>query len=386
MPRPDRSRVPPDVARRLAALTASGAPVARPAPRAAVPAHAPRPTAHAPGATGPGPRATVPAPTGVVPDDVPPAPGPGWTPRPPGVGAAARTTDAPVGRPGGVDASHDAVDAGEPVDRDGAARDWHGDVTTALAAAPRPDPVPDDPPPAPPRVRWAPSWRVVGSAVLVLALGAGGVALRASTAPRGDAVALPTPITSGAPAQGAAPLGTGAGEGAPVPGDDASDGAPGPAGAAPTRSDGADAATQVVVHVVGEVVRPGVVRLGLGARVADALDATGGPTGVADLAAVNLARVLTDGEQLLVPVVGAAPAPGAAPDPGAAAAAAGDGLVDLNRADAATLETLPGVGPVLAGRIVEHRTTRPFTSVDELDDVVGIGPALMADLRQRVRV
>lgn len=317
----------------------------------------------------------MPAPTGVVPDDVPPAPGPGWTPRPPGVGAAARTTDAPAA----------PVDAGEPADRDGVTHDWHGDVTTALAAAPRPDPVPDDTPTAGPRVRWAPSWRVVGSAVLVLALGAGGVALRASTAPRGDAVALPTPIASGGPAQGAAPLGTGAGEGAPVPGDDASDGAPGPAGAGPTRSDDADAATQVVVHVVGEVVRPGVVRLGLGARVADALDATGGATGAADLAAVNLARVLTDGEQLLVPVVGAAPAPGAAPDPGTAARA-GDGLVDLNRADAATLETLPGVGPVLAGRIVEHRATRPFTSVDELDDVVGIGPALMADLRERVRV
>ena len=77
---------------------------------------------------------------------------------------------------------------------------------------------------------------------------------------------------------------------------------------------------------------------------------------------------------------------GPAYDESIGAAAPDEGLVDLNTADAATLETLPGVGPVLAGRIVTHRDERPFTTVDELDEVPGIGPALMRDLRPLVRV
>ncbi|WP_240696344.1 ComEA family DNA-binding protein [Cellulomonas sp. HD19AZ1] len=226
---------------------------------------------------------------------------------------------------------------------------WHPDVAAALADAA--DRVERPPAPHPPRTRWAPSWRTVGAAVLVLALAAGGVALRASTAPRGDAVELPVP-------------------GAAVP-----SGASGPAPAPDATAPGG-----VVVHVVGAVGTPGVVRLDAGARVADALAAAGGGTPDADLGALNLARTVTDGEQLRFPVVGeqlAAAPDGSAPD---------DGLVDLNRADATALQELPGVGPVLAGRIVEHRTRTPFTSVDELDDVPGIGPALMADLRARVRV
>lgn len=207
----------------------------------------------------------------------------------------------------------------------------------AAAAAAEPVPVPV------PRVRWAPSWRAAGSAALVLALVAGGIALRAAAAPQGEPVPIPVPV----PAASA-----GAGE---VPGAD-----------------------EVVVHVVGAVTAPGVVRLPLGSRVADAVAAAGGSTPDADLGTVNLARVLTDGEQLVVPVAGA---PG--PEPAGAPA---DDRVDLNHATTQELEDLPGVGPVLAGRIVQRRTERPFTSVDELDDVPGIGPALLADLRPRVRV
>jgi competence protein ComEA len=130
----------------------------------------------------------------------------------------------------------------------------------------------------------------------------------------------------------------------------------------------------VVVHVVGAVVTPGVVTLPGGSRVGDAIDAVGGSTPEADLSAVNLARPLVDGEQVWVPRPGEAPVPDASVD---------DGLVNINTADAATLDTLPGVGPVLAGRII---AARPFTSVDDLERVSGIGPAVLANLRPLVKV
>nr|WP_279589662.1 ComEA family DNA-binding protein [Cellulomonas uda] len=141
---------------------------------------------------------------------------------------------------------------------------------------------------------------------------------------------------------------------------------------------------EVVVDVAGEVVRPGVVRLPAGSRVVDAIEAAGGATGGADLARLNLARVLVDAEQVLVPRPGD-PLPGG-PTSGSSSASSAGALVDLNLADAATLDTLPGIGPVLAGRIVEHRTQRPFGSVDELVDVPGIGTALLEQLRDLVRV
>ena len=139
------------------------------------------------------------------------------------------------------------------------------------------------------------------------------------------------------------------------------------------------------IAVAGAVVHPGVVRLPAGSRVVDALTAAGGADADADLTRLNLARVLVDAEQVLVPRQGdpVAPAAGAGvPAPGAA----GDSRVDLNTADAATLETLPGIGPVLAERIAAYRQEHPFSSVDELLDVVGIGPALLDQLRDQVRV
>ena len=118
-----------------------------------------------------------------------------------------------------------------------------------------------------------------------------------------------------------------------------------------------------------------------GARVADALAAAGGLLPEADPAAVNAAAVLTDGQQIAIGV------PGTPPAAGSTGGAAGDELVDLNAATAADLDALPGIGPVLAQRIVDHRAEHgPFTSVDQLDDVSGIGPAIFAELVERVRV
>jgi competence protein ComEA len=146
------------------------------------------------------------------------------------------------------------------------------------------------------------------------------------------------------------------------------------------------------VHVVGQVNRPGLVRLPAGSRVADAIEAAGGARRGADLAALNLARLVVDGEQVHVPKPGEAPAAGGTGVPGAAggvsaggAGGAGGPLVSLNTADVAALDTLPGVGPVLAQRIVDWRTEHGrFTSVDELGEVSGIGDKLMSQLRPKV--
>ncbi|GAB6858210.1 ComEA family DNA-binding protein [Microbacterium xylanilyticum] len=148
-------------------------------------------------------------------------------------------------------------------------------------------------------------------------------------------------------------------------------------------------AGSVYVHVLGEVAKPGLYVLDDGARVAEALAAAGGTLPSADLAAVNLARPVTDGEQIAVPAVGAAPAAGAGPAAGSGTAPAGaaGALIDLNTADAATLEELPRVGPALAQRIIEWRTTNGrFTSVDDLLGVSGIGEKMLAGIRDKVRV
>ncbi|WP_239079223.1 ComEA family DNA-binding protein [Streptomyces sp. SID7909] len=139
---------------------------------------------------------------------------------------------------------------------------------------------------------------------------------------------------------------------------------------------------QIVVDVSGKVRDPGLRRLPAGSRVDDALTAAGGARPGTDLAGLNRARVLMDGEQI---VVGAPQAP--APGPGVAGSAAeGGGPVSLNSATAEQLETLPGVGPVLAQHIVDYRTQHGgFRSVDELREVNGIGARRFADLQPRVR-
>lgn len=139
----------------------------------------------------------------------------------------------------------------------------------------------------------------------------------------------------------------------------------------------------VTVHVTGPVAHPGIVTLPAGARVGDAVQAAGGFASGAAPGAVNLARPLTDGERLDL----AAPAVPGAPDEAPGAAPAAGGKVDLNRASAQELDELPGVGPVLAERIIAYRTENgPFASVEQLQEVPGIGESRLADLSPRVTV
>jgi competence protein ComEA len=133
----------------------------------------------------------------------------------------------------------------------------------------------------------------------------------------------------------------------------------------------------VVVDVAGAVRRAGLYRLPRGSRIADAVARAGGATPRAELDLVNLAAPLADGEQILVPTRGA-PATGG----GGSGAAAPTAPVDLNSATVEQLDTLPGVGPVTAQKIVDYRQAHgPFTSVDELDAIPGIGPARIENLR-----
>ncbi|WP_234346667.1 helix-hairpin-helix domain-containing protein [Cellulomonas timonensis] len=224
-----------------------------------------------------------------------------------------------------------------------------------------------------PRQRWAVPMRLALTASVVVALVGGGVAVRALSAPRGPEVAESLPEVAGP----SAPV-----EELPVE------------EPAPVDS----TAAMVVVHVVGEVALPGLVSLPAGSRVADAVTAVGGATGAADLAAVNLARQLVDGEQVLVPAPGQA-APEAGSGRAADSAAQGSvgqgsvgqgsvpSLVNLNVADLAALDGLPGIGPVLAERIVAWREEHGrFSDVEELGEVSGIGPALLGKVRPLVRV
>lgn len=160
--------------------------------------------------------------------------------------------------------------------------------------------------------------------------------------------------------------------GAAAPAADMMSGAPGPGPSA--------APLPVVVDVSGKVRRPGVLRLPAGSRVADALRAAGGVRPGTDVTGLNRARVLMDGEQV---VVGVTPAP-AGPVPGPSGPAGGP--VSLNTATADQLDALPGVGPVLAQHIVDYRTRHGgFRSVDELREVNGIGDRRFADLQPLVR-
>jgi competence protein ComEA len=144
--------------------------------------------------------------------------------------------------------------------------------------------------------------------------------------------------------------------------------------------------TEVVVHVAGAVVSPGVVHLPAGTRVVDALAAAGGAAPDADLDALNLAAVLVDGSRIYVPRPGEV-VPSAASPAGAAGVPVPPGPLDLNRATIEQLDELPGVGPATAAAIVAHRDANgPFGSVDDLADVRGIGPAKLDALRALVTV
>ncbi|KAB2594538.1 ComEA family DNA-binding protein [Streptomyces arboris] len=147
---------------------------------------------------------------------------------------------------------------------------------------------------------------------------------------------------------------------------------------------------EIVVDVSGKVHRPGVQRLPAGSRVADALRAAGGVRAGTDVTGLNRARVLMDGEQV---AVGLPQAPAALGAPGGAAGAPGApgapgpvALLSLSAATKEQLETLPGIGPVLAQHIIDHRTENSgFRSVDELRQVNGIGDRRFADLQPLVQ-
>lgn len=185
--------------------------------------------------------------------------------------------------------------------------------------------------------------------------------------PSGDG-AVPT---AGAPEEGSQPAGSGT-------------------LAAAEESAAGEETAVVVVDVAGRVVRPGLVTLPAGARVADALKQAGGVRPRVDLTSLNLARPLVDGEQLLVgvPVVGPAAMPGAAaPSASAPLDPTATTLVNLNTATLEQLDTLPGVGPVTGQAILDWRAANgAFTSVDELLEVDGIGDATLSDLRDLVTV
>ena len=179
-----------------------------------------------------------------------------------------------------------------------------------------------------------------------------------------------------------------------------------PASAPPAASGSASAAPDVaVLYVVGAVEHAGVVRVAADARVTDAVTAAGGAAADADLSRLNLARPVVDGERLYVPRIGEAEVPAELPPGGGAGAGAGAGgsgsgadgagggagaaaqVVDLNTADATALETLPGIGPALAERILAWRDEHGgFRSVEDLLEVSGIGEGRFAELRDRVTV
>ena len=222
--------------------------------------------------------------------------------------------------------------------------------------------VADPAPPARNEPRRATWWGITRrtaatAAVVVLSAGAAGVGAW-KLAPSPAPVQVPDQVLAGA-------------------------GEPLPAGAG-AEADAANSET-VFVHVAGEVATPGLIELPADARIADALAEAGGPAADADLAAVNLAARVADGEQVYVPAAGE--------EPPAAAAGAADGgargtaTVNINIASAEELQQLPGIGPVLAERITRYREEHgEFAAVEDLQAVPGIGPALMGQLRTEVTV
>lgn len=200
-------------------------------------------------------------------------------------------------------------------------------------------------------------WLTVGVVLLVLAMVAVVSALRSRPEPIGTGEVVVTDPISSAVAVASATAG------------------------------GADAGVGVVVHVAGSVAAPGIVTLPAGSRVAEAVAAAGGALPGTSLDGLNLARRLTDGEQVVVgavvePTGGSAPAAGSSP----ATASAAD-QVDLNAATSEELQELPRVGPATAEKIIEYRERNGrFSTVDQLLEVPGIGERTLEGMRDKVRV
>ncbi|UFS60758.1 helix-hairpin-helix domain-containing protein [Subtercola endophyticus] len=212
-------------------------------------------------------------------------------------------------------------------------------------------------------------------------------------APEGDAAASGSANASASPAP--RPVSGSGSPAAVAPGT-----APVASGASSAQPQGATGAV-IMVHVTGYVQRPGVYELHQGDRVIDAVTAAGGFAPTADQSQLNLARALKDGEQVVIPEVGAAPPPGsvasaassasgasgASGAPSSAGSASASTPVNLNSADEPTLETLPHVGPAMAAKIIAWRTENgPFTQIDDLKNVSGIGDKTFAELEPLVTV
>ncbi|WP_433167410.1 helix-hairpin-helix domain-containing protein [Kribbella sp. CA-247076] len=251
--------------------------------------------------------------------------------------------------------------------------------------------------------RWSLSPKHVVVLAVVLSIGLAWAAwsvvrARPETVPEARA---PSTLTSGAPVTQPCPAGQPCppSTGAASPGAQPSPGAPSPgsgvppSGAQPSPGIPGQAAGTVIVHVAGKVRRPGLVHTSTGSRVADVLTLAGGPLPGVDLTTLNLARQVTDGEQI---VVGhPAPPPGASttapgttnPHTPANPTAPASTPVNLNTATLDQLDALPGVGPVLAQRIVDYRTQNgPFTTIDQLQEVSGVGPKKFDSLKPHVRI
>ncbi|WST53237.1 ComEA family DNA-binding protein [Streptomyces rubiginosohelvolus] len=231
------------------------------------------------------------------------------------------------------------------------------------------------------RCGMAPRTRVVLGLVLLAAVA---VATVHFWSVRPEAVRAPEPVSD----EAAAPA---------LPPDPLRSGAPGPvsrpASGEPPSGSGGIGSGQIVVDVSGKVHRPGVRRLPAGSRVEDALEAAGGVRAGTDVTGLNRARVLVDGEQVAVGLPPGLPVTGTAGGGGVGSGAAGGPggagpsvPLSLNTATAEQLETLPGVGPVLAQHMIDYRTeNNGFRSVDELRQVNGIGDRRFADLQPLVR-
>jgi competence protein ComEA len=212
-------------------------------------------------------------------------------------------------------------------------------------------------------LEWLGAGRLIASAVSVVVVAVGAFWLVRSPVPAAE---------SGLPVA----VGT-AGSSVTLP--------PPPQVAAPVASQ--PVSSRVVVHVAGEVVRPGVYELQTPARVHQAIDLAGGATPTGDLDGLNLAASLTDGERVYVPTVGEVDPAGVPSGAPVEATSTPQGPIDLNSGSAADFDTLPGVGPATAAAIVDDRERNgPFASVDDLDRVPGIGPSKLEALRELVTV